>query len=95
MPVSKTKNHRTFGPNMKQVLSLLAAGLAAKGGAKTSADYVALLADPKRHLALTKLTLHVANEMLRALRLAPDNVWGDDEETLAGVVLEKLKEREV
>lgn len=93
MPVNQTEPRRVYGPNMKKLISLLAAGLAAKSGAKTPGDYITILKDNKRHIALTKLTITIADQAIEAMRKAPDNTWGSDEEVLAGVILSKMEER--
>jgi hypothetical protein len=57
------------------------------------ADGVALFAEPNRLQQHMKSAIAWVEEAIRVMRTAPDNPWGDDEEILAGAILDEIERR--
>jgi len=81
------------GPNVTKLLSRFIAVEAIPVGGGI-ADAILFFTDPeKRKLVLVNAEAK-CKTALAAIKAAPDNPYGDDDETIAGVLLEKIKERE-
>jgi hypothetical protein len=85
---------RTIGPNVKQLIAMRASVLAIPSGTQNPlAVGLGVLLDPatmKAHLAAAQSEILAAVDAVKA---APDNRWGDDDEAIAGELLRRAKER--
>lgn len=78
---------RKFGPNTKKLLARFAARIAIPPGAGFTAGIEALKAPGD----LTRKAIVQMDIAIAAIRAAPDNPYGTDEETIAEVILAELE----
>jgi hypothetical protein len=85
---------RLVGPNVKQLIAMRASVLAIPSGTTNPlAAGLGTLLDPakmKAHLAAAQGEILAAVDAVKA---APDNRWGDDDEAIAGELLRRARER--
>lgn len=82
-------DERKLGPNMKRLLAAFAARISVPPGGGM-ADAIAVLTTPGRLQEVTREALKQADIAVAAMRAAPDNPYGDDEETIAGALMEAV-----
>ena len=80
---------RKLGPNMKKLLIRKVAVDAIPSGGGF-ADGVELFTTPGKLVRLSREALVWIDLAIEAIKSAPDNPYGEDEETIAGVILAKL-----
>lgn len=84
---------RPLGPNMRALLARVVARQAIPQGGGFI-DGINFIKDQPRFKRVHRESLAWIDEAIKAIRVAPDNIYGDDEETIAGSILEQLKDRE-
>lgn len=82
-------NGRKLGKNMKRLLAVRVSreAIPPGGGFAAGLDF---LMNPERMKEVTRQSLEWCDQAIAAVRAAPDNPYGDDEETIAGVILAQL-----
>jgi len=83
---------RILGPNMKKFLARVMARKAIPPGGGF-ADGIDFIKSGKMG-QVARESLDWIDEQIRDIQAAPDNTYGDDEETIAGAILSMLNERE-
>lgn len=83
-----------YGPNMRKLFSEFIARETIPTGTKNGlADAVEFFTNEnRRNQVLLKAKSGMENA-IAAIKSAPDNPYGDDDEVIAGILLEKIKER--
>lgn len=83
---------RILGPNMKRLMAYRVAREAIPpGGGMASA--IQSIVTPGRLSELSRNALAWCDEAINAMRSAPDNPYGDDEETIAGAIVAELDKK--
>lgn len=83
---------RKIGPNLKKLMAhKMAIDAVPPGGGLWSAIEVLMSTEKMRENA--QRALEWALLSINAVRCAIDNPYGDDEETIAGAILQKIEER--
>ena len=85
-------NQRILGANMKKLLARVVARNAIPPGGGM-ADAIDSIITPGKLSKISKKSLDWIDEQIQAIRSAPDNTYGNDEETIAGAILARLAER--
>lgn len=83
---------RKLGPNMKRLLSFWVSRLAVPPGAGMSAA-ISTFTTPGKLADLTRQALSEIDVALTAMRAAPDNPYGNDEEVIAGAIVDELQKK--
>jgi hypothetical protein len=83
---------RKLGPNIKRLMAFKVARDAIPNGGGFAAG-MTLFTEPGRLAELSRAALEWVDQAIAAMRSAPDNPYGDDEETIAGVILAELDKR--
>lgn len=83
---------RKLGPNLKRLLAIVTAKIAIPPGGGL-ADGMRVLTTPGAMVNAARQGLVQVDQMIAAVRSAPDNPYGDDEEIIAGAILAQLEER--
>jgi hypothetical protein len=85
---------RAIGPNVKQLITKRMAVLAIPPGTKSAlgAGLAALLDSAKLRAHATQATDEVL-AAIDAVKAAPDNTFGSDDEAIAGEMLRRARER--
>lgn len=80
---------RKLGTNLKRLIAYKVSqdAVPAGGGVK---DALAALTTPGRMAELSRNALAWVDQAVAAVRSAPDNPYGDDEEAICGAILEQL-----
>ena len=78
-----------MGPNVKRLLAHFTARIAIPPGGGFAAG-IALLTTPGRLSEVSRMALRDVEKALEAIKAAPDNPYGDDDEVIAGAILERL-----
>lgn len=86
-------SERKLGPNMKRLLAVKVSRDAIPSGGGF-ADGLSLFLEPGKLAAVSRNALAWIDEAISAVKAAPDNPYGDNEETIAAAILEKLDIRE-
>jgi len=82
-----------LGPNMKKlIIRFLSLEAVPQGG--NFADGMNFLSNPAGVRQAWNRSVEKAKLAVDAIRAAPDNPYGDDEEVIAGVILDRVSERE-
>lgn len=81
---------RTLGPNMKRFLAVKVSRDAIPDGGGF-ADGIEFLLNPGRMADVSRKALEWCDQCIAAVKSAPDNPYGDDEEVIAGVILAQLE----
>lgn len=84
----------TTGPNKKKLLTLFVARVAIPNDGNVG-DGMTFLLDKQHRAEVMKQAHGLANQAIDAMRAAPDRWYSDDEEEIAGILLDKLRERGV
>lgn len=85
--MDRTKKH---GPNfMRLALEKVSRDAIPPGGGMAAG--IDFFSDPKRIRETTAAAFEWAEQVIDVMRAAPDNPHGDDEEILAGVILDELE----
>ena len=84
-------SERILGPNMKTLLTRVVARNAIPPGGGM-ADAIDSIITPGKLSKISKKSLDWIDQAIQAIRSAPDNTYGDDEETVAGAILAQLEE---
>ena len=87
--MTNMSNERIFGPNMKKLLARVVARAAIPPGGGF-ADGVRLITTPGALVKLTNTSIDWIDDAILAIRSAPDNPYGDDEEIIAAAILSNL-----
>lgn len=83
---------RTIGPNFKRLMAYKVAREAVPpGGGMASA--IQSIVTPGRLSELSRDALVWCDAAIDAIRSAPDNPYGNDEETIAGAILNELDKK--
>jgi hypothetical protein len=83
-----------IGPNVKQLIShKMSLDAVPPGGG--FADAVALLLDREKLLASNRAAIDWVKAALAAIKAAPDNTFGEDDEAIAGELLRRIDERKL
>jgi hypothetical protein len=82
-------SERKLGPNAKKLLTHFAARIAIPPGGGLAAGIEAM----SRLGDVTREALAQMDQAIAAVRAAPDNPYGADEETIAGAILGELRKR--
>lgn len=77
---------RKLGPNMKRLLAMRVAREAIPAGGGI-ADGMNFLLDRQRMIETSRKALEWCDLAVTAIRSAPDNPYGNDEEAIAGAIL--------
>lgn len=80
------------GKNKKRLIALFYSRLAIPPGGGL-ADGLAILTDPKRFKETTLQAIQLADQAITAMRAAPDNPYGDDEEQIAGGIVTEVEKK--
>jgi hypothetical protein len=83
-------SERPIGPNAKKLLAHFAALEAVPRGGGL-ADGLNFLADPDRRRRGFERAMANLDAALEAVKSAPDNPYGDDDEAIAAAVLERVE----
>ena len=81
---------RKFGPRMRRLIALCAARVAIPPGG-WFAEGMAALSSKEAIMETTRKGIELADAAITAMRAAAGNPYGDDEEVLAGVILDKAE----
>lgn len=84
---------RKLGPNMKRFIAHKVAREAIPPGGGM-ADGISVFTTPGRLAQLSRDALAWCDAAIQAMRSAPDNPYGDDEEVIAGAILREIEKRE-
>lgn len=90
--VSETTN-RTIGPNMRKLIAQCMALLAIPPGGGFAAG-IAAITVPGRHAELLKQAMAQAFAYVDTVKAASDNPYGNDDETIADVLVKMVKKRQ-
>ena len=77
---------RKLGPNAKRLLARFAARIAIPPGGGIADGIEAI----KNLAEVTRRAVIQMDQAIAAVRAAPDNPYGEDEETIAGVILAQI-----
>ena len=81
---------RPQGPNVKKLaIRFMSKEAIPEGGGL--ADGMKFLSDPERVTEAARRGVEQAFTAIDAIKAAPDNVYGEDDETIAAAILEALK----
>ena len=80
------------GKNKRRLIALFSSRIAIPPGGSV-ADGMEVLIDPERLKRITLQAIQMADTAIAAIRLAPDNPYGDDEETIAGAIVAEVEKR--
>ena len=83
---------RKLGPNMQRLLALFTSRVAVPNGGGF-ADAIAVLTNPERFREVNRKGLELADQAVAAMRAAPDNPYGNDEEAIAAGILAEVEKR--
>ena len=82
---------RKQGPNVKKLaIRFMSLEAIPKGGGLE--DGIAFLSDKKRLLQVAEKSIEEAFDAIDAVKNAPDNTYGDDDERIAGILLRYIDE---
>jgi hypothetical protein len=90
MADSMTTDERKLGPNMRRLLARVVARRAIPSGGGL-ADGINFIKDQNRFKQVHRESLAWIDEAINVIRSAPDNCYGDDEETIAGVIVDEVE----
>jgi len=81
-----------YGPNVtKLIIKFLSREAIPIGGGL--ADGIEFFTNPERRKQVLAKAESGALEAVRLIKIAPDNLYGDNDEVIAGVLLKKIDER--
>lgn len=83
---------RKLGPNANKLLIRFMSREAIPDGGDIMDGVKFFLDESHRHKVMDKALANM-DLAIKAVRSAPDNPYGDDEEIIAGVILEKIQEK--
>ena len=83
---------RKLGPNMKRFLAYAVARKSIPPGGGMQA-VINVLVTPGKLADVTREALKFCDDAIAAMRSAPDNPYGNDEETIAGAIVKELDRR--
>lgn len=81
---------RKLGTNMKRLMSYFIARLAIPPGGGMAAG-ITLFTEPGKYEAVARQALEQVDIAITAMRAAPDNPYGDDEEVIAGAIVAEIE----
>lgn len=87
-------NNRKLGPNFKRLMAYKVARDALPRGGNLQDKFQAgmdTFTGPGRLAALTLAAIQWCDEAINVMRSAPDNPYGNDEETIAGAIVKELE----
>lgn len=79
-------------PNIRQLLAICVARIAIPDGGGLAAA-IESLSSKERIIENSRKGLVLLNQSIEAIKAAPDNPYGEDDEVIAGVILKSLEER--
>lgn len=82
----------TQSPNVRKLICHRVAQLMIPAGGGL-ADGVSAILQPGKLTRAAREATDFVNESIRAVKAAPDNPWGDDDEAIAGEILRRLQQR--
>lgn len=85
--------NRPTGPNVKKLMTRKMAVQMIPDGGGFAAGLEAL-SNPASITDHARRALEWAFDAIDAVKAAPDNEWGDDDEVIAGVILEQINARQ-
>lgn len=89
-------NHKPIGDNVRRLMIEFASTLAIRSGNGTPMENaLSVLIKPGGLVDNMREALRQTELALDAMKSAPDNPYGDDDEVIAGAILEELAKREV
>lgn len=80
------------GKNKKRLIALFSSRLAVPPGGGLAAALEVLM-NPERLKETTLQAVQMADDAIAAMKAAPDNPYGDDEETIAGAIVAEVEKR--
>lgn len=80
----------TRGPNMKKLIVRRMSALAIPSGGSIS-DGLSFFQDPERMVTIAKEATEWAKTAIAVVRATPDNPYGDDEEAIAGAIVDRYE----
>jgi hypothetical protein len=81
-----------MGPNVRKLHAEMLARVAIPNGGGL-ADGLALFTTPGRFQEVARQAMEQVETALEAMKSAPDNPYGDDDEVIAGAMLQAIEER--
>ena len=87
------KKTQKMGPNIKNLFIRFVSREAIPDGGGIG-DGIKMFTDVDHRHKVMDRALENMNVAIEAVRLAPDNPYGDDQEVIAGVILEELVKKE-
>lgn len=87
---NEAMGERKLGTNMKRLMIYFISRIAIPPGGGI-ADGITLFTEPGKYAAVARQALEQADIAITAMRAAPDNPYGDDEETIAGAIVDNLE----
>lgn len=84
-------SERRLGRNLKRLLAIKVSRDAIPNGGGF-ADGLDFLMNPQRIKEVSLKALEWCDQAIAAVKSAPDNPYGDDEEVIAGVILDRMGE---
>jgi len=85
-------SERKLGKNMKRLLAIKVSRDAIPNGGGFASG-LEFLMNPERIKEVSLKSLEWCDQAIAAVKSAPDNPYGDDEEVIAGAILEKMGEK--
>lgn len=80
-------------PNIRRLLAEFTTAESLPKSNATLADAIASLSSKEKILENSRKGLARLNEALLAIKSAPDNPYGEDDEEIAGVILKAIEEK--
>jgi hypothetical protein len=84
--------HKPYGPNLARLITKFIAREAIPPGGGL-ADGIEFFTNPERRKQVLAKAEADALAAIRLIKAAPDNPFGDDDEEVAGMLVEKIKEK--
>lgn len=89
-------NHKPIGANVRRLMIEFSSTLAVRSGSGTPMqNALNILAKPGGIAGNMREALRQTELALEAMKAAPDNPYGNDDEAIAGEILEELAKREL
>lgn len=83
-------DERVLGPNMKRLLAFCLAKEAIPAGGGIG-NVLEFFADAEHRRAVIKKSMQTCDACINAVKQTHDNPYGDDEESIAAAILERLE----
>lgn len=86
-------NNKPMGANVKRLLAIFVARIAIPDGGGL-ADGIALFTTPGRLSEVNRKAMGQVEQALAAMKAAPDNPYGDDDEVIAAAIVQAVEARQ-